>query len=271
MTSATQHSSDTSARTLITVKARVPPLRPGLIDRQRLLGQLLGDGSARLTVVISPAGWGKTTLLAQWVRHMGRACPVAWVSLDESDDEPVRFWTYTLTALKQVAPSVTDGPLGALEAPGVDPVDVALPMLLNALTATDDRHVLVLDDYHVLTDTHLHKQVEFLVTYAPPSLHVVIAGRSDPPLPLARLRAAGQLTEVRAADLRFTVEEAAALVAQVAELVLPAETMSGMVDRTEGWAAGPTGSPQRWLGTRPGSPGRADPRRRPTHPGLLQR
>ena len=216
----------------------MPPLRPGLIDRQRLLGQLLGDGSARLTVVISPAGWGKTTLLAQWVRHMGRGCPVAWVSLDESDDEPVRFWTYTLTALKQVAPSVTDGPLRALEAPGVDPVDVALPMLLNALTATDARHVLVLDDYHVLTDTHLHKQVEFLVTYAPASLHVVIAGRSDPPLPLARLRAAGQLTEVRAADLRFTVEEAAALVAQVAELVLPAETMSGMVDRTEGWAAG---------------------------------
>src|SRR5204863_1297660 len=100
------------------------------------------------------------------------------------------------------------------------------------------RHVLVLDDYHLLTDRRLHKQVGYLVAYAPPSLHVVAAGRLDPPLPLARLRAAGELTEVRAADLRFTVEEAASLVEQVAHVVLPAPAMTGMVERTEGWAAG---------------------------------
>jgi LuxR family maltose regulon positive regulatory protein len=238
VTSTPQHPPGAPARTLIAVKARVPPLRPGTVGRQRIVSRLLGDGSGRLTVVVSPAGWGKTTLLGQWVRQIDAACAVAWVSLDESDDEPVRFWTYALTALERVAPAVAGGALRALGAPGVDPADVALPMLLNALTATEDRHLLVLDDYHLLTDTQLHRQVEYLVAYAPASLHVVLAGRSDPPLPLARLRAAGQLTEVRVADLRFTAEEAAALVAQVAHVTLPPDTMRGMVDRTEGWAAG---------------------------------
>jgi LuxR family maltose regulon positive regulatory protein len=238
VTNATQHSPGPSVRTLIDVKVRVPPLRERLVGRHRLVSRLLGDGSGRLTAVVAPAGWGKTTLLVQWVRHIAPACAVAWVSLDESDDEPVRFWTYALSALQRVAPDVANGALGALGAPGVDPVDVALPALLNALTASDERHVLVLDDFHVLNDPQLLKQVEFLVAYLPGSLHVVIAGRSDPPLPLARMRAAGQLTEVRAADLRFTSQEAVGLVTEVADVVLPADTMSGMLDRTEGWAAG---------------------------------
>jgi LuxR family maltose regulon positive regulatory protein len=238
ISTSTQHPPGPPARALIAVKAQVPPLQAGLVGRERLVSRLLRDGSGRLTVVVSPAGWGKTTLLGQWVRHLDTGCAVAWVSLDESDDEPVRFWTYVLTALQRVVPAIADGALRALAAPGVDPMDVALPMLLNALAATDERHVLVLDDYHVLTDARLHKQVDFLIAYLPASLHVVVAGRSDPPLPLARLRAAGQLTEVRAADLRFTVEEAAALVTRVADVVLPAGTLTGMVDRTEGWAAG---------------------------------
>jgi LuxR family maltose regulon positive regulatory protein len=237
VTSAIQHGSGAAARTVIAVKARVPPLRPGLVDRPRLLNQLLGDGASRLTVVVAPAGCGKTTLLGQWVRSIQPGFAVAWVSLDEADDEPVRFWTYALTALRQIAPEV-DGALRALGAPGVGPLDVALPMVLNAFAATDERHVLVLDDFHLLTDTRLHKQVEFLVAYLPASLHVVVAGRADPPLPLARLRAAGQLTEVRAADLLFTADEAAGLVTKVADVVLPAETTSGMVARTEGWAVG---------------------------------
>jgi LuxR family transcriptional regulator, maltose regulon positive regulatory protein len=238
MSSGTPYVPGPSARTLIAVKAQVPRLRPGLVVRQRLVSRLLEGGSGRLTVVVSPAGWGKTTLLGQWARQIEAGCAVAWVSLDESDDEPVRFWTYVLTALHRVAPAVADSALRALGAPGVDPLEVALPSLLNALTATGERHVLVLDDYHLLTDPRLHKQVEFLVTYLPASLQIVLAGRSDPPLPLARLRAAGELTEVRAADLRFTAEEAAGLVGEVADVVLPADTMSGMVERTEGWAAG---------------------------------
>lgn len=238
VSTATQNPPGPSARTLIAVKAQVPPLRSGLVGRQRLVSQLLGDGSGRLTVVVSPAGWGKTTLLGQWVRQISPVCAVAWVSLDESDDEPVRFWTYALSALQRVAPTVADRALRALGAPGMDPVEAALPVLLNALSASDQRHVLVLDDYHLLTDVRVHKQLEHLVAYAPASLHVVVAGRSDPPLPLARLRAAGELTEVRAADLRFTVEEAAGLVRQVANVALPAGALTGMMERTEGWAAG---------------------------------
>jgi LuxR family maltose regulon positive regulatory protein len=238
VTSATQRSSGPVARTVIAVKAQVPPLRGGLVARERLVSRLLGDGSSRLTVVVAPAGWGKTTLLGQWVRRLESTSAVAWVSLDEFDDEPVRFWTYVLTAVQRVSPPVADAALGALGAPGVDPVDVSLPVLLNALAGTDEPHVLVLDDYHLLKDAQLHKQVEFLVAYAPASLHVVVAGRYDPDLPLARLRASGQLTEVRAADLRFTPEEAAALVTAVADVVLPADTLTGMVHRTEGWAAG---------------------------------
>ena len=165
----TQPEGDT-ATTLIAVKAQVPPLRTRLVDRERLLRRLLEQEPGCLTVVISPAGWGKTTLLSQWARHIDSTSAVAWVSLDESDDEPVRFWTYALTALQKVAPAVVDGALRALGAPGVDPVAVALPMLLNSLAATTERHVLVLDDYHVLRDVQLHNQVEFLLTYAPASL-----------------------------------------------------------------------------------------------------
>jgi LuxR family maltose regulon positive regulatory protein len=238
VTSATPHMPGPSARTVIAVKAQVPPLRAGLVGRQRLIGRLTREGSGRLTVVVAPAGWGKTILLGQWVRHIDAKQAVAWVSLDESDDEPVRFWTYVLTALHRVAPAVAEGALRVLGAPAADPVDVALPLLLNSLTVSDDRHVLILDDYHLLTDPRLHKQVEFLIAYLPAALHVVIAGRSDPPLPLARLRAAGELTEVRAADLRFTAEEAAGLITGVADVVLAADAMSGMVDRTEGWAVG---------------------------------
>ena len=226
------------ATTLIAVKAQVPRLRRGLVDRRRLVDRMLEGEPGPLTVVVAPAGWGKTTLLGQWVRRIDDACAVAWVSLDESDDEPVRFWTYALSALHATAPTVAKGPLQALAAPGVDPVQVALPMLLNALAATTRPHVLVFDDFHVLTDSDLHSQMEFLLAYAPPSLSVVIAGRFDPPLPLARLRAAGQLTEVRVADLRFTTAEAAALVTQVAEVELPAKVTGQMIHQTEGWAAG---------------------------------
>ena len=233
----TQPEGDT-ATTVIAVKAQVPPLRAGLVDRERLLRRLLEQEPGGLTVVISPAGWGKTTLLSQWARRIDSTSAVAWVSLDESDDEPVKFWTYALTALQKVAPAVVGGALRALGAPGVDPVSVALPMLLNSLAATTERHVLVLDDYHVLRDVQLHNQVEFLLTYAPASLAVVIAGRFDPPLPLARMRAAGQLTEVRAADMGFTTDEATALVTLVADVQLPWEQTNQMVDRTEGWAAG---------------------------------
>lgn len=163
---------------------------------------------------------------------------MAWLTLDEADDGPNRFWTYLVTALRAAAPDLGEGALAALRVPGVDPLDVALPTLLNDLAASGTRHVLILDDYHVLTDVRIHEAVEFLLTYLPPSLHLVIASRFDPPLPLARMRARGQLTEIRAIDLRFTAAEAAGLVSLVGQVDVGTEALDALVDRTEGWAVG---------------------------------
>jgi ATP/maltotriose-dependent transcriptional regulator MalT len=223
---------------LLAGKTAAPLLPPGTVTRARLLGRLDEHGAGRLSVVVAPAGWGKTTLLAEWARRTSDRDPVAWLTLDESDDEPNRFWTYVVTALRAVAPDLGGGPLAALRVPGIDPLQVALPSLLNDLAASSARHVLILDDYHVLSDVRIHEAVEFLLSYLPPSLRLVLAGRFDPPLPLARMRARGQLTEIRAADLRFTPAEAAGLVAAVGQIEVGTQPLDALVDRTEGWAVG---------------------------------
>jgi LuxR family transcriptional regulator, maltose regulon positive regulatory protein len=176
-------------RPLLAAKWAIPPPRPGGILRPRLHDRLLSNTSTRLTVVVAPAGWGKTTLLSAWAHDPAEHRRVAWVSLDQTDDEPIRFWTYVLTALKECG--VGAAALQALGAPGLDPVDLALPTLLNELVSVDTACVLVLDDYHVLSNRQLHEGVEFLLSYLPPALQLVIAGRADPPLPLPRLRARG--------------------------------------------------------------------------------
>jgi LuxR family maltose regulon positive regulatory protein len=214
----------------------VPPPRRGAVVRSRLHERLLPVPGARLTTVVAPAGWGKTTLLAAWAHDPTEQRPVGWLSIDGADDEPVRFWTYALAALAAVAPDVAGGASAALGAPGLDPVGVALAALLNALTSCDEQYVLVLDDYHLLTDPAIHEGVEFLLAYLPPALHLVIATRVDPPLPLARMRARGTLAEIRVGDLRCTPDEGAALVAAVGEIAV--EATGGLVERTEGWPAG---------------------------------
>jgi LuxR family maltose regulon positive regulatory protein len=159
--------------------------------------------------------------------------------LDEADDEPVRFWTYALSALGSVAPELPRDSLAALAAPGFDPVAVALSELLNASTSSDGSYALVLDDFHVLRDPLIHQSVEFLLAYLPPTLRLVIASRFDPPLPLARMRAKGQLEEVRVGDLRCTTGEGLELLAAVGNVdQMPAEAGTRLVERTEGWAAG---------------------------------
>src|SRR5919199_3320537 len=242
-------------RPLLAAKMLVPLPPPGVVVRSRLHERLLSPAAARLTTVVAPAGWGKTTLLAAWARDPGEQRPVAWLSLDEADDEPIRFWTYALSALGTVAPHLVDEALAALSAPGLDPLDIALPALLNALTAeageperaasasraswdgaATGQSVLVLDDFHVLTDPAIGESLEFLLSYLPSSLHLVIASRLDPPLPLARMRARGVLTEIRLRDLRCTAVEGAALVAGVARL--PADVTDRLLERTEGWPAG---------------------------------
>ncbi len=223
---------------LITAKQVVPPVRAGAVHRARLHAPLLDGGGTRLSVVLAPAGWGKTTLLSQWAHDPAETRGVVWVSLDEADDEPVRFWTYVLATLRREIGGLTDAPLDGLLTPGLVPVDLALPTLLNELSALDTRHVLVLDDYHVLSHADIHEGMEFLLGYLPEALRVVIAGRWDPPLPLARLRARDQLTELRAADLRFTVEESAALLSAVSDSAVDERTAGVLRERTEGWAAG---------------------------------
>jgi LuxR family maltose regulon positive regulatory protein len=204
--------------------------------QERLSGS---EATARLTAVVGTAGWGKTTLLATWARTPELRQRVAWLSLDEADDEPVRFWTYALSALHLVAPHLVEEPLSALRAPGMDPVGVALSALLNALSTSEDSYVMILDDFHALHDPLIHQSVEFLLTYLPPSLHLVIASRMDPPLPLARMRARGELAEVRVADLACSEVEGVELLARVGGVSqVPESTRARLVERTEGWPAG---------------------------------
>jgi len=176
--------------------------------------------------------------LSQWAHDPAETRGIVWVSLDEADDDPLRFWTYVLTALQREIAGLSGVPLAALSTVGLAPVDLALPTLLNELSALDTEHVLVLDDYHLLDHPGIHESVEFLLAYLPAALRVVIAGRSDPPLPLARLRARGELTELRAVDLGFDVEEASALLSAVGDTPYDTATATMLCERTEGWAAG---------------------------------
>jgi LuxR family transcriptional regulator, maltose regulon positive regulatory protein len=221
-------------QTLLAGKLATPLLQPGIVTRSRLLEVL--DESRRLCLVVAPAGWGKTTLLTEWARQSGDH--VAWLTLDETDDEPHRFWTYVVTALRTAAPHLGGDALAALRVPGIDPLEIALPAVLNDLSASDARHALILDDYHLLTDVRIHEAVEYLLSYLPPSIRLVIAARFDPPLPLARMRARGELSELRAADLRFSATEAAGLVSSVGQVKIGSDAVNALVDRTEGWAVG---------------------------------
>jgi LuxR family maltose regulon positive regulatory protein len=223
---------------LLAAKFATPPLHSGMVSRERLSRILDGNGTQKLSVVVAPAGWGKTTLLAEWVRRTRDRQPVAWLTLDETDDEPQRFWIYVVTALLRTTPGLGEAALAALRVPGIDPIDVALPALLNDLSGTDAKQTLILDDYHMLTDARIHEGVEYLLSYLPPSLRLVIAARLDPPLPLARMRARGELTEIRAADLRFSPAEATGLVSAVSQVDAGPDVVDPLVNRTEGWAVG---------------------------------
>ena len=223
---------------ILATKLYLRPLRPRSVPRPRLV-ERLNDGLAagsRLTLVSAPAGSGKTTLIGQWAAGCGR--PVAWLSLDEGDSDPSRFLTYLISALQTVAPGIGDGILTVLQSPQPPPIESTLTALLNELTTIPSAVVLVLDDYHALDAKAVDDALTFLVEHLPPQLHLVIATREDPALPLARLRARGQSTELRAADLRFTSSEAADFLNQVMGLNLTADDIAALETRTEGWIAG---------------------------------
>jgi LuxR family transcriptional regulator, maltose regulon positive regulatory protein len=223
---------------LLTTKLRVPPLPPQHVGRVYLTARLQQALERPLTLIAAPAGFGKTTLLSAWLHDAPAS--TAWVSLDSGDDDPTRFWSYTLAALDGVH---VDGGLSAIGLPllqSAQPpsLDVILTDVINRLAAFPADVVLVFDDYHVITAAPIHASVTFLLDHLPACLHLVIATRADPPLPLARLRARGQLVEIRSTDLRFTREEATAFLAQTSAPALSPEDIAALDARTEGWIAG---------------------------------
>ena len=226
---------------LLETKLYVPRSRRGLVPRPRLSERLDRGTASKLMLVSAPAGFGKTTLLTEWLAA-GPAAPAgerlaAWLSLDRGDNDPASFWTYVIAALRTVASGVGESALALLQAPQPPPIETVLTALLNDLGATADDIVLVLDDYHVIDARDVQDGMAFLLDHLPPWLHVVIASRADPALPLARWRARGELVEIRAAELRFTPDEAAAYLNEMMGLQLTAQDVAALEGRTEGWIA----------------------------------
>src|SRR5499427_8461815 len=221
---------------LVATKFHVP--RAGFVPRPRLLARLAQGVDRGLTVVCTPAGFGKTTLLGDWARRSRR--PAAWLSLDTGDNDPARFWRYVAAALNRARPG-TCAPLEALlRGPQQPPLEAMVTALINELTSLPGggEIALVLDDYHLIEASPVHDSVTFLLERRPPGLWLILASRADPPLPLARLRARGQLAEPRADDLRFTLEETAAFLREATGRDLPTLLVATLQDLTEGWAAG---------------------------------
>jgi LuxR family transcriptional regulator, maltose regulon positive regulatory protein len=222
---------------LLWTKLVAPAPRAGLLPRAGLQSLLQASLQAKLCLVGAPVGSGKTTLLAQW-RAVAGGGRVAWVSLEESDNDPTRFWSYLVAALRTVEPEVGTVALEALGGPSVELQWVVVPSLVNDLATVGAPLVLILDDYHLITNAICHRTLGWFLDHLPPAVHVVLSTRLDPPLPLARMRARGELAELRVGELQFTGEEAAELLNGSMGLALAAEDVARLADRTEGWAAG---------------------------------
>ena len=224
-----------TASPLLETKLHLPATHGRLVERPRLATHLARATTAALTLVSAPAGFGKTTLIADLATRAKASARVGWLSLDRGDDDPVTFWTYVIEAIERAAPGVGSGARGILVG-GPASVDAALTTLLNALAADSDPLVLVLDDLHAVESPAVHEGLSYVVDHLPPSAHIVIGTRADPPMPLARLRSRGALLEIRATDLRFTEEEAASYLGAMG-LSLSSEDVATLESRTEGWVA----------------------------------
>lgn len=244
---------------LLKTKLHIPRPRAELVPRPQLVARLSaglgqsGSGFARkLTLVAAPAGSGKTTVVTAWVSNLrGRTSDtqgcngdrplshrVAWLSLDEADNDPARFFTYLVMALQTVDPQIGEEALRLLKGTRSVPAEAVVTTLINDLVHRTPSVVLVLDDYHVITELAIHEAIAFLLEQQPPHMHVVIATRHDPPLPLSRLRGRGQISEIRQRDLCFSKEEAAAFLNRCMALQLTTPEIAALEERTEGWIAG---------------------------------
>ena len=221
---------------VLATKLYVPPPRSKAVIRRRLIERMNEGIQRKLTLISASAGFGKTTLVSEWVAGCSR--PVAWLSLDEGDNDITRFLSYLAAALQTIMANIGEGVLGALQSPQSPPTESILTALLNEIATVPEGFIFVLDDYHVIDSKPVDDALTFLIEHLPPQMHLVIATREDPPLPLARLRVRGQLTELRAADLRFTPAEAAEFLNQMMGLNISAENIAALETRTEGWIAG---------------------------------
>ncbi len=235
--SAAQRAHGDPLNPLLATNLHVPRPRAQLVSRPELIERLQEGIQGPLTLVSAPAGFGKTTLLAQWLVQSGT--PVAWLSLEPEDNEPVRFLSYVIAALQTLDSHIGTTSLALLQMPQPAPPETVVALLTNDLVIHDRRDfALVLDDYHVIEASPIHRSLAFLLEHLPPRMHLLLTTRADPPLPLARLRARGQLCEVRAAELRFTTHEVSAFLRTVMGLDLSTEAIATLESRTEGWIAG---------------------------------
>jgi LuxR family maltose regulon positive regulatory protein len=223
-------------RPLLTTKLYIPRPRPNQVSRAHLIERLNESQSRKITLISAPPGFGKTTLLSAWIPQ-NRYC-VAWISLDSADNAPFLIWTYIISAIQMLDAHLGERALTILRSSQPVSLESVISTLINEIAAFSDRFVLVLDDYHVITSEAIHKSLIFLLDHQPPQMHLIISTRMDPPFPLAQLRARGELTELRADDLRFTSDEATLFLNQMAGLDLTAQDVAALESRTEGWIAG---------------------------------
>jgi LuxR family maltose regulon positive regulatory protein len=225
-------------RTLVTTKLRAPRTRANLVARTRLHEALDRGEERKLTLVSAPPGFGKTTLLVEWLmERSGNERCVVWVSLDESDNDPARFLSYLVGALQNVEEGIGEGVLASLRTPEPPPIETVVGALINELAGAEREVTVFLDDYHLIDARLVHEAVSFFLEHLPENVSLVIATRTDPPLSLSKLRARDQVTEIRAADLRFTTDEAAAFLKDVMGLSLSTEDVAALEEATEGWVA----------------------------------